>query len=84
MTAQERLERVLKDIDTLINIARKGAYGCETLDEKVAMHRVAKDLEGARNPIRKNHFAIEDAEKYAEKACNCPTCGNVTGKDMID
>ena len=79
MTAQERLELVLKDLDALINIARKGAYGATVLDDKVAMQRCARDLESARNPIRKNHFAIEDAEKYAVNARNCPECGNITG-----
>ena len=77
MTAQERMERVLKDLDVLTRIAEKGAHGAELLDDKVAMHRLCKELREARTIARKAHFAIEDAERYAVGMIDCPTCGGI-------
>ena len=84
MKAQERLERVLKDLDKLIDIARKAAVGADDLDEKVDMHRCARELEKVRNPIRKEHFRIEDADALAARADNCPVCFSIVSKSTLE
>ena len=83
MTAQERMERVLKDLDVLTRIAEKAAHGAVLLDDKVSMHRLCKDLREARQIARKNHFAIEDADRYAAGVIDCPTCGGIVSESMI-
>ena len=82
MTAQERMERVLNDLDVMLRIAEKGAHGAALLDDKVAMQRLCKDLRDARTIARKSHFAIEDAERYAVGIIDCPTCGGVVAESM--
>ena len=63
MTARDRTERILKDLDKLHKIAKARVVGTSALDDKVAMQRLAGQLLNARRIVFTTIYAIEDAEK---------------------
>lgn len=77
MTAQERLEEVLKEMDVLIKVARKGVLGDATLEEKVVISGCKADLLEARRLIIGRHSDIKAAEEYGKNVATCPECGSI-------
>ena len=67
MTTSKRADRILSDIASLINTARKTALMCDVLSEKVEHMRLIKKLNKCRDQIRLEYFAIEDLKKYTER-----------------
>jgi len=63
MTAQERIERVLKDLGKLKELASRAGTSDIALADKVLMQRTVGELAQARCIVRRTLFVIEDAER---------------------
>ena len=67
MTTVKRTERILKDLEKLVDDSNKSASNCAVLEEKVAIHRLRKVLVNARHEIRLNYYGFEDIEKHLDR-----------------
>jgi len=80
MTAQQRLERTLKDLDVLARLFRAAALGAESLEDKLSMLAGERNTNNARSTLRKLYYEVENAEVHAANTRTCGWCNcTVTG-----
>jgi hypothetical protein len=63
MTTQERLNRVLKDLQTIKEDISATIPKLTMLEEKVNMQRASRDIFQARNSLLCLHYLVEDVDK---------------------
>ncbi len=81
MMTSTRVERVLKDLGELVEVAEMGFVGCNgPLEERVELSRLKNEIREARTIIRRNLYRLEDAEKYANNAVRCGGCQTIVEK----
>jgi hypothetical protein len=67
MTARDRLNRVLADLEILIQTAHDAVPQTPDLKDKVATRRAENDLRQARHNVRIHVFDLEDADRFLNR-----------------
>jgi predicted HAD superfamily phosphohydrolase len=57
---KENLEQELKSLDKDIRVLKREARQASDLDEKIELHKKAKEMERKRNAKRRNLFEAQD------------------------
>lgn len=78
------IDQIQKAIYRLISTAEYAFTAAPTLDEKVEMERLRKELLAIDRQFKLQRFSLEDAIKLATGATRCPECRHVVQTSDLD